>query len=33
METLNETYVDELTDKVIYQRQHRDDLNLKMMMD
>ncbi len=36
-ETINETYVDELTDKVVYQRWHRDDLrlvpyNLQMMM-
>ncbi len=37
-ETINETYVDELTDRVVYQCQHRDDLrvvpyNLQMMMD
>ncbi len=37
-ETINETYVDELADRVVYQRQHRDDLrvvpyNLQMMMD
>ncbi len=37
-ETINETYVDELTDRVVYQRRHRDDLrvvpyNLQMMMD
>jgi hypothetical protein len=38
METINETYVDELTDRVVYQCWHRDDLrvepyNLQMMMD
>ena len=38
MEPINETYVDELTDRVVYQRQHHDDLrvvpyNLQMMMD
>jgi hypothetical protein len=37
-ETINETYVDELTDRVVYQRRHCDDLrivpyNLQMMMD
>ena len=37
-EAINETYVDELTDRVVYQRQHHDDLravpyNLQMMMD
>jgi hypothetical protein len=37
-ETVNETCVDELTDRVVYQRQHCDDLrvvpyNLLMMMD
>ena len=38
METINETYVDQLTDRVVYRHQHRDDLrvvpyNLQMMMD
>jgi hypothetical protein len=38
METINETYVDQLNDRVAYQCQHRDDLrvvpyNLQMMMD
>jgi hypothetical protein len=38
METINETYVDELTNRVVYQCWHRDDLrvvpyNLQMMMD
>jgi hypothetical protein len=38
METINETYVDELTDTVVYQRWHHDDLKvvpytLQMMMD
>jgi hypothetical protein len=37
-ETINKTYVDELTDRVVYQCQHHDDLrvvpyNLQMMMD
>ena len=37
-ETINETYVDELTDRVVYQRWHCDDFrvvvyNLQMMMD
>ncbi len=37
-ETINETYVDELTDRVVYQLRHHDDLsvvpyNLQMMMD
>jgi hypothetical protein len=37
-ETINETYVDQLTDRVVYQRQHHDDLkvlpyNLQMIMD
>ncbi len=27
-ETINETYVDELTDRVVYQRRHRDDLRV-----
>ncbi len=38
METINATYVDQLTDNVVYQRCHCDDLrvvpyNLQMMMD
>jgi hypothetical protein len=37
-ETINETYVDELTDRVVYQHWHHDDsrvvpYNLQMMMD
>jgi hypothetical protein len=37
-ETINETYVDELTDRVVYQRWHCDDLrvvpyNLQLMME
>jgi hypothetical protein len=37
-QTINDKYVDQLTDRVIYQRWHRDDLrvvpyNLQMMMD
>jgi hypothetical protein len=36
--TINETYVDQLTDRVVYRRWHCDDLrvvpfNLQMMMD
>ncbi len=27
-ETINETYVDELTDRVVYRCQHRDDLRV-----
>ncbi len=37
-DTINESYVNQLTDRVVYQRRHRDDLrvvpyNLQMMMD
>jgi hypothetical protein len=37
-ETINETYVDDLTDRIVYQHRHRDELrvvpyNLQMMMD
>jgi hypothetical protein len=37
-ETINATYVDEVTDRLVYQRWYRDDLrvvpyNLQMMMD
>ncbi len=38
MDIVNETYVNQLTDRVVYQRRHRDDLrvvpyNLQMVMD